>query len=318
MSKKAAVIASQGIGDALLMMVASHRLLEKGFEVTTFHPVLDQLKSWFEGHIFADYGHLNDVKELTRYNLIIAQNDNGERTKRLVELYRKGTLRNLSVFYPGYEPQKNDPLTSWDRVFDKNRSMVSNISESISSLLQTKDRSTNNGLKPPNGLTYRKYQSRVLIHPTSREEEKCWIRERFLHVATQLKEKGFTPVFSVSPSERPDWTDLEKEGWLLPEFPSLADLASFLYESGYVIGNDSAIGHLASNMKIPTVILADCRKRMKLWCPGWLKGKVLTPPTWLPNFKGSRYREKHWKRWISSQRVLKAFFDIVRKEGINC
>ena len=63
-------------------------------------------------------------------------------------------------------------------------------------------------------------------------------------------------------------------------------------------------GHLASNLHIPTVTIADKSERMKLWRPGWLEGSVITLNNSIPSWK---FFEKNWQYFISSARVLKAF-----------
>lgn len=314
-SKTAAVVCAGGIGDGLLMMVASHRLQHAGFHVTTYHNKLHELAEWFPDHTFASMPE--DIKEtFTKYTLVILQNDNTPRARTLIDLYRVGTLRNLSVFYPTYETGKHAPLTSWDRVFDPKESMVSNIATSIASLLQSKERSTNNGIVPKETLKHRRYLYRVVIHPTSSAQKDMWHKARFFACAHHLKKRGFEVVFAVSSQERPDWIDVETSGFHLPKFNTLDDLASFVYESGYVIGNDSLIGHLASNMHIPTLIISNDAKRMQLWRPGWLKGTIVTPSRLIPNFKGSRLREKRWREWITPRKVLKHFTSIVKQDNI--
>ncbi len=315
--KKAAVVCAKGIGDGLLMMVASHRLKHAGYDVTTYHNKLSELSPWFPDHSFETLPPLEELKTaFLPYSLIILENDNTEKARQLIDLYKRGTLRNLSVFYPTYENSKHGNLTSWDRVFNASQSMVTNISVAISSLLQSREISTNNGLLPPDNLIHRKHLHRVVIHPTSSRKDDMWKKEKFLQVGAFLKEKGFEVVFSVSPIERPEWLDIEEKGFLLPYFPKLDAMASYIYESGYVIGNDSVIGHLASNLQIPTVIVSDCYKRMRLWRPGWLKGAVLTPPWYIPNFKGSRMRVRKWKEFISTRRVLSAFRRLAYKDNI--
>jgi hypothetical protein len=95
----------------------------------------------------------------------------------------------------------------------------------------------------------------------------------------------------------------------VPEFSNLDDLAMYVYQSGFVIGNDSLVGHLASNLQIPTIIVADKNERMKLWRPGWLEGSVVTLSPWVPRWK---FFEKNWQHFISSARVLRAFDDLDR------
>jgi heptosyltransferase-3 len=139
-------------------------------------------------------------------------------------------------------------------------------------------------------LNHRLHRRRVLIHHTSSLEDKNWLKEKFQEVALGLKRRGYEPVF-------------------VPEFSSLDDLAAYVYQSGYVIGNDSLVGHLASNLQIPTLIVADKEERMKLWRPGWLEGSVVTLAPWIPSWK---FFEKNWKYFISSGRVLRTFDELSR------
>jgi ADP-heptose:LPS heptosyltransferase len=82
--------------------------------------------------------------------------------------------------------------------------------------------------------------------------------------------------------------------------PTLSDLATLVYESALVIGNDSLLGHLASNLNIPTLILADDPERLQLWRPDWAPSHLLFPPAYLPK----RLRKKYWSHLISPQRVF--------------
>lgn len=111
----------------------------------------------------------------------------------------------------------------------------------------------------------------------------------------------------MSPPERKEWLSLLNNRFLLPEFPTVSELAAYLYESHFLIGNESGTGHLASNLGIPTLIVAGCPKQMILWRPGFLLGQVITPPSYIPNFKFLRLREKKWQTFISPRRILKAF-----------
>ena len=94
-----------------------------------------------------------------------------------------------------------------------------------------------------------------------------------------------------------------------PHFKSLKEVAAFLYESGYLIGNDSGLGHLASNLNIPTLTISGNPKRVRLWRPDWALNHVVTIPFPLPNFKGirMRVRENFWQHFIPVARTLKAF-----------
>jgi len=84
-------------------------------------------------------------------------------------------------------------------------------------------------------------------------------------------------------------------------------LARFLYESGYLVGNDSGLGHLASALKVPT--LTFCRRKTwaNMWAPSFHKNIALTPSSWIPNIRGFRLRDRHWKKFITVSKAKRAF-----------
>ncbi|MBS0648197.1 MAG: hypothetical protein JSS10_03115 [Verrucomicrobia bacterium] len=278
-SRKVKVLPCRGIGDALLMLIAAERLHQSGYEVVTVHPKLPELQSWFPHLKFASDGSLEEDE------WAVVENDNSERVKSLKKDYRD----RVSIFYPTYLASKHGPLSPLDRVFDAKKPMAENIAAAIASLLDA-EMSKENGITPLPHLIHRLHRQRVLLHHTSSLEEKNWLKDKFQEVAHGLKRRGYEPVF-------------------VPEFSSLDDLAAYVYQSGYVIGNDSLVGHLASNLQIPNLIIADKQERMNLWRPGWLEGSVVTLAPWIPAWK---FFEKNWKYFISSGRVLRSFDDLSR------
>src|SRR5258708_5898507 len=130
---KSLVIPAKGIGDALLMMIASHRLLQEGYQVKTQHKALEELKEWFPDHEFSS--------ELCAADLVIVENDNSPRIKELKMLYGE----KLSIFYPTYHSQKNLPLSPLDQVFDSEKTMADNIAHAIARVLKSHHISKNNG-----------------------------------------------------------------------------------------------------------------------------------------------------------------------------
>jgi heptosyltransferase III len=300
----AAVLPALGIGDALLMMIASHQLKIEGYRVTTFHHALPELAPWFPGHDLQPLPAQEKLLDvLASFDRIFVENDNSPLIKQLVNAYRN----SLSIFYPTYSPPKHAPLSSLDRTFDKNLPMADNIAEAVASLIGHPISSKENGLSPLPSITHRAKKQQVILHPTSRETAKNWKASGFIAVALKLKDRGMLPVFCISPNERPNWQFVESQGFTLADLPNLSALAALIYESGFVIGNDSLIGHLASNLQIPNVIIANDEKRMRLWRPGWLKGQLVLPPPYLPNWKFLRLKEKHWQHFISPGIVLRHF-----------
>lgn len=305
----AAVLPSLGIGDALLMMIASHQLKMQGYCVTTFHQALPELSAWFPGHdlqLLPPQEKLLGV--LSSFDMILVQNDNSAQIRQLIDAYRP----RLSIFYPTYSAGKHATLSSQDRVFDKDLPMTDNIAEAIASLIDLPSPSKQNGLTALPALAHRAKKQQVLLHPTSREAFKNWKSSGFLSIAHQLKERGFLPLFCVAPNERKDWKFVEERGFTLPHLPTLSALASLIYESGFVIGNDSSIVHLASNLKVPTLVISNDEKRMRLWRPGWLKGQLVLPPPYLPNWKFLRLKETKWQHFITPSKVLRSFDDLIR------
>lgn len=278
-SKRAAVIPAKGIGDALLMMIASHHLAQAGYQVTTFHPHLPQLSRWFPGHAFAD----TLPADFHLFERVIFENDNSPQIQKLPQ---------GSIFYPTYKVDKHGPLAPLDKVFNPQQPMAANIAHAIGELCSLSNLSKANGLTPPIELTHKKNPRQIVIHPFSSQAEKNWIQKKFIKLAHILEKRGLSPVFAMSPEERLGWKNGD---FPVPHFPNLDALACFVYESGGVIGNDSLLGHLASNMGLPSLILADDRERMRLWQPGWEESTLLTPSPWIPR----RLRKVYWKRWIT-------------------
>jgi heptosyltransferase-3 len=306
----AAVLPALGIGDALLMMIASHQLTLEGCHVTTFHSSLSELQTWFPGHHLQPLPPEDKLLEtLASFDLILVENDNSPKIHQLIQAFRP----TLSIFYPTYSATKHAPLTSRDRTFHSHLPMASNIAEAIASLINRSALSKQNGISPPPHLVHRLHSQRVVLHPTSRQRNKNWTASGFLAVARVLIQRGYDPVFCVGPEEYLEWEPIQQEGFKLARLPTLADLATFIYESGFVIGNDSLIGHLASNLCIPTLTIANDPKRMRLWRPDWLAGQLVLPPPYLPNWKFLRLRENSWQLFISPRKVLKSFDQLLAR-----
>ena len=105
--KRAAVIPAQGLGDALMMMVASHQLQLAGYEVVTFQPKFQELSDWFSGHWFASLPRGGNWTELlSSFDLIVAQNDNSALMSRLRELRAKGQIPPLSHLLPHLQKKR--------------------------------------------------------------------------------------------------------------------------------------------------------------------------------------------------------------------
>lgn len=312
---QAAVLPAAGIGDALLMTIAAYHLSLAGYHVVCFHNSFGELASWFPYCDFAPSIELANLDLLKSFDLVIVENDNTLKMRSCTEAFHTGKIKKLSLFYPTYSASKHSPLSPYDRVFFPNKPMAYNIGYATRSLLETilqhsssQSGLCNNGILPPKLLQHRIYAKRILLHPTSREPKKNWSQKHFLKLALQLKKRGYEPHFCMSPSEREEWASLVAQvDCPFPNFPTLSDFAAYIYESEGLIGNDSFAGHLASNLQIPTITIANDDRRMQLWRPGWLMGELVLPPQWIPNPRFLKWKENHWSYFVPVRSVLRTF-----------
>lgn len=262
--KKISVVCARGIGDALLMHIVSHHLASGGYDVTTITP--HRFGRWLENARFGD-----EIDSDT----IFLQHDNSLKAKEIIAKNKR-----VYVFYGSHVLAKHGPLRMGaDFVCDQNKTMVENVVHAIKSLFQIQATSMN-GLKAPPGLVHRRHRKRVAIHTLSNDFNKNWPYQKFLKVAAWLKKKGYEPFF-------------------LPLFPSLEELLSAIYESGFFLGIDSGPGHIASCLHIPHLIIGESERHMRFWRPGWKAGEIVFPPAWAP--------KKYWKSFITSRKIIKRF-----------
>ncbi|MCB5184896.1 hypothetical protein LG201_06730 [Methylobacillus gramineus] len=155
-------------------------------------------------------------------------------------------------------------------------------------------------LTPPAMLLHRRFDKRVVISPdSSGPEKKNWTPDSFLKLARVIRERGYAPVIVVAPSHHEEWVGLVNGEFDVPLFPGINQLASFIYESGAVVANDSGNGHLASFLNVPILTIYRKRNKKFHWRPGWGKGAVVCPLVVLPGRDGGI-----WKPFVTPARVL--------------
>lgn len=277
--KSFAIVSAAGIGDALLMQICAHHLQKLGHPVTHFSNHLPQLQKWFPGFSFAPYSSLES------FDAILLQHDNSEKAKQICSLSKP-----VYALYGSHNPSKHGPFrSSFDFVFNRTLPMAENMRLACGRLFPGIEATIENGLKVPTNLTFSRYPKRVAIHPTSSSPDKNWLRSRFLKLREKLAQAGYDPVFIAS-----------LEG--VPLFPTLSELAAFLYESGLFIGNDSGPGHLASNLGLPTVTIGPSQEQLQLWRPAWGPNSLAFPPKFVEKTKLTR---DNWRYFITVDQVIK-------------
>jgi len=283
-----AIAPPSGIGDALMFMTLAFQFHKNGNNVTLFNSALTSLQSWFPHvKILPTPDQDKILNTLTNFDFTIV----GDHS--FAEPFEK-KLPNCTVLKK--------------KLFNRNKTIAENLIDCGKKLFKLQILNANNGITPPdNSLTHRKYQTRVIIHTMSADPLKNWPAKKFITLAKKLKQAGYYPVFITSPNERAEWEIHLQGQFELPLFPSLDKLARFIFESGWMIGNDSGIGHLASNLGIPTLSLFRVKSKSQLWRPSWSYGMVVTP--WL-RIPGPHFRNL-WKTFLTVNQVFNAFNRLV-------
>lgn len=300
--KTAAVFSCQGLGDGLIALVLSNNLQLNGYKATTFHPSLTTLQSWFPTLPIEPLSQ--DIQEqLHTLDRLFIFVENTPPMTSLLSYALKHHRQKTVVINPIATANRDYPY--WQEAkFDGTKSFVDNLFTFSQHILKLPVCTKSNGITPLSSLQFQRYPRRILLHPSSSREGKNWSAHKFLALAEQLRKEGFLPQFILHPLERPKWNLSQEQA---PIIADLSDLASLIYESGCLIGNDSGPGHLASCLRIPTLSLFRNEKIARFWRPGWGLSEVICPPRWVPNCKGMRWRDQFWQQWISVATVRRSF-----------
>ncbi|WP_321878013.1 glycosyltransferase family 9 protein [Paraburkholderia bannensis] len=285
-SFRVAVITSHALGDTLLLMVIVRNLLDHGAQVVVFGRAAWALRGWFPDvdiRAVPDETILRDT--LAPFDVVLQMHDHQP-------------VRNLPAFHETVRIL--DPLTAdiW------NRPMVMRFTDFCRAEFGLTEVGTGNGLVPRTGLQHRRYGRRVVIHPEASTSDKRWLPHRFLRLARHLERRGYDVAFVMAPDELSRWDTLLLSRFAVHTFSNLDGLAGWLYESGWFIGNDSGVGHLAANLGVPTLSLFRRRAVAQRWRPAWGNAQVVLPWQWLP---GALLKERFWRETLTCSRVLSAF-----------
>jgi hypothetical protein len=311
MGQSAGVFLHNGVGDGVNGLVLSNNLHLNGWKVDTYQNVMGSMQNWFPHLPIKPYPGLDQLsKILYSYDwFFVVQNDTDEFVLKLIEEGKRRMQERLKVLYLYPSPKiVNEPHYA-DCLTDPQLPVAENYRLFCDRILHLSKITKSNGFIPPDGLVSRRHPKRVVIHPTSARVTRNWPREKFLRLAAYLKEEGYEPVFVPGVKEKAAWEGL---GFEVALFSTLDQLARFLYESGYLVGNDSGLGHLASALSVPTLTVCRRKKWANMWAPSLNKGVVLTPSPWIPNISGFRLRDRHWQKFISVGMARRAFEQLVQ------
>jgi hypothetical protein len=297
---KCAVFSCLGLGDGLLALILSNNLHENGHEVTTFHPNFGSLQSWFPHLPIRPMPTLGDLEAYDRFFIIY---ERSEWMQAILKFCKDKFPNQTTVLNPIPSKRPNYPYWEEGR-FELRRSMVDNLYFYCKDVLKLPQVTKSNGIRIPEQVKPKSVKNRIVIHPTSSRPGKNWPKKKYLAVKKKLEQDGYNVAFVVSSEEQKEWPEAVA-------FSSLSELATFVCESEWMMGNDSGIGHLASCLGLSTVTICRTRQIGYFWRPGWSPGEVLYASRWIPNLKFYRFRDKYWQKLISVRRVLASFRNLV-------
>lgn len=302
MGLRAAFFCHNGLGDGVNCLVLSNNLHLNGWKIDTYQNVMGSMQNWFPHLSVLPYPPISELPRIlnTYDHFFVVQNDTDPFVKQLIQEGKRRFADRIYVIY--LYPSKNiinEPYYS-DCLTNPRLPVAENMRLFCEKILHLPKITKSNGFIPPEGLLLKKYPKRIVIHPTSGKETRNWPKEKFLSLGRLIEKLGYEPIFV--PGTKAGWEDVKAA-----LFATLDQLARFIYESGALVGNDSGLGHLASALAIPTLTLCRRKTWANMWAPSFHKGIVVTPSSWIPNIRGLRLRDRHWKKFISVKRTIKAF-----------
>ena len=288
-AERVALLMAPRLGDTLLMMAMASNLAKHGRAVTVFGDYAYALRSWFPGV---------DIRP------------------SLSESDAAGALAGFDCaaqMHVGWPYALHDHARSYFYydahvvITGKGFVKVNQISDFCRDQLGLALSTTDIGLCPPVGGRHRLHRRRVAVHPSSSGIERCWAPRHFVELGLRLKRDGYEPFYILAPHERDRWACLAEAGLQIQQAPSLADVAAFIHECGWFIGNESGVGHLASSVGVPTLTLTG--RPTRAWRPGWSLSHIVYP-AYIP---GGRWRDRFWRDWLWPGSVMAAFGRLARE-----
>lgn len=294
-SEHIAFLVSNKLGDSLLLLPLAHNLLRKGHRVTVFGRQVHALAAWLPGL---------EVRPIP--------------SEGLAALTEFDSIFQMDVDQPLMLDPHNCPrplqsLTIWLHQNPVRSTLfLDELRQFALAVYGIEDWSDACELVPLHPERGRQNSKRIVIHPTAGTAERYWSDARFIQLAQRLSRDGYDVHFVVEEREAAAWQAAAKgQPFTVNQFASLQALGEFIHESGYMIGNDSGIGHLASALGVPTVTISHRPRNMLRWRPQWAAG-VIVPHLWLPL---RAWRRKYWRFAVTVPAVMRSLRQLQKQEA---
>lgn len=309
MSKRASIFCKRGIGDSLQHLLLAQNLHKNGYEVDFFSDALAGLEPLFSYVRISPLSAFDiEGSALASADLVLIKSDSHEAIKRIIHCAKKNNPLRTWVIHP--TTCKTRKKLPGDLSIDPTHSMVWNLERFCINQLKLEGVTNTNGIEIPPSWEYRKEPKRVILHPTSSLSEKNWPAKKFSSLCRKLIRNGFSPLLIMTKKERESFPCSLFENISIVDDLNLLEIAKLIYSSGYFIGNDSGMGHLASNLKIPTVTIFSIRRKRHLWRPAWGRGETVASFPIFPNCKLLRLQNRYWDISLTVPMVWRAFLKI--------
>jgi len=277
----------------MYLMVLVRNLLHRGDMLTLVGGIIYPLRDWFPyAHFVPDPAIGEMPNALTSYDRLIQMFPRKIGGEFAIDHFDANHLLQL-INLPGFR-QRSHILASMHAIAEQEFGLQ--VGPNATPF-------TDNGIQAPPHLQRRRHANRVVIHPVASNAFKTWTPKGFVALARWLQTRGLSPCFVVPPADADRWhtsaPDIE-----IAAFDDLTDVAALLYESGWFVGNDSGIGHLASALGLPTLSLFPRAGLARRWRPGWGNNVVALP---LPLMPITKLKERFWKPLLPLSRVVTAF-----------
>ncbi|MET4692687.1 glycosyltransferase family 9 protein [Endozoicomonas lisbonensis] len=316
---KAAIFPISTLGDGLIFTILAQGLSNSGFETTLFSSTLSELGSILKDFNTKDCDQLEKIDFfLESCDLIICDPHNAEINSLLStkENFLKKTVWVTCTRCPEKYLEKKVHLHNFKfasgALYNKEHSGCNMVQHAVNfcknSWNLSEIKSTPN-IEILKNYKFQRNKNRVCIFPYTPEKEKTYHICGFEKIALELKKNAADPVFIGTKKQLTKFRE-NRNTCTIPfiSFESIFELAIYIYESGFVIANDSGGGHLASLLNIPTVTIHKKNNSFK-WKPGWRKSYIVTPIITL-KFFGQRI----WSPFIPKKKIINHVMNYNKKK----
>jgi hypothetical protein len=293
--EKILIIPSKGLGDLMIMLNLAN-ICRSNFEVHVCHDLLEKISNFFPHLKIHSRQELFEKIKLYDFKKCILVFETGEFFINAYENLKLHFSNNFYVLNPVVTAKK-DYVFSDHFFFNPDISFVENLNVFAKDSLKISSSEKTTGLI----CDVKKEKDLIVIHPSASKPSKSWGSDKFKKLEAKLKKQGFRVIYATLPFEKS-----YIENGLYSNLATLEELVHVLLKASLLIGNDSGVSHLASACNTPSVIISRNARIQKFWGPDF-EGKAhpLFPPRFLPNLKGLRIRDKHWRHFVFMFQVLK-------------